>query len=100
MSFAYGVSTFIQKIETYSDITCLCGIDEILEEMDRILGLRKNGQLISYDTTFSIWRLMYPIKVTANAVAYTNVVAVFFSFFCFFSSSFASKGYLCCYSVM
>ena len=47
---AYGVSGYIQKIVTYPDLVCVCGTDEIIQEMNRVLLLNENGKLLSYDT--------------------------------------------------
>ena len=44
-----GKHTLTLTLSTY-----ICGIDEILEKMDRVLGLKENRQLISYDTAFQL----------------------------------------------
>lgn len=51
---AYSVPGFVRKIVTYPNLICVCGLEEIVEEMNRILLLNENGQLLSYDTTFQM----------------------------------------------
>ena len=52
--FAYDVTNFIWKIETHPDLICIFGLQDIMEEMDRILQLKKVEHLLSYDTTFNL----------------------------------------------
>jgi len=51
---AYDIPNFIWDIRTYPDLVIVCGRNEILEELDRILliSTQTNTQLLSYDTTF------------------------------------------------
>ena len=51
---AYDNPGFIWKITTYPDLLCIIGMQEILEEVDRVLSLKDNHQLLSYDTTFQL----------------------------------------------
>lgn len=51
---AYDTAGFIWKITTYPDLLCIIGLQEILAEADRILSLKSNFQLLSYDTTFQL----------------------------------------------
>lgn len=51
---AYDNPGFIWKITTYPDLLCIIGLQEILEEADRVLSLKSNSQLLSYDTTFRL----------------------------------------------
>ena len=50
----YDIPGFIQKIVTFPDLTCICGLSEILEEADKVLMLDEGQQLLSYDTTFQL----------------------------------------------
>ena len=51
---AYDIPGFIQKIVTFPDLTCVCGLPEMLEEADKVLILDEGQQLLSYDTTFQL----------------------------------------------
>ena len=49
---AYDIPGFIWKITTFPDLVCICGLQEILDEVDRVLVLDPSSQLLLYDTTF------------------------------------------------
>ena len=49
---AYDIPGFIWKITTFPDLVCICGLQEIVDELDRVLVLDPSSQLLSYDTTF------------------------------------------------
>ena len=51
---AYDIPGFIRKITTYPDLVCVCGLQEILEEANKVLQLKSPSQLLSYDTTFKL----------------------------------------------
>ena len=51
---AYDTNDFLQRIITYPDLACLCGLQQILKETNQILQLKETGQLLSYDTTFQL----------------------------------------------
>ena len=51
---AYDVPGFIWKISTYPDLVCICGLQEVIEDADRILILAHESQLLSYDTIFQL----------------------------------------------
>jgi len=51
---AYDIPGFIWKITTFPDLVCICGLQELLEELDRVLLLDPHSQLLSYDTTFQL----------------------------------------------
>ena len=51
---AYDIPGFIRKITTYPDLVCICGLQEILEEANKVLQLNSPSQLLSYDTTFKL----------------------------------------------
>ena len=51
---AYDIPGFIRKITTYPDLVCICGLQEILEEANKVLQLKSPSQLLSYDTTFKL----------------------------------------------
>ena len=51
---AYDIPGFVWKITTFPDLTCICGLQELLEEFDRVLSLDTSFQLLSYDTTFQL----------------------------------------------
>lgn len=51
---AYDVSGYMWKIITYPDLTCVFGMQEVLEELDKVLLLDCDNQILSYDTTFQL----------------------------------------------
>ena len=51
---SYDIPGFIWKINTFPDLVCICGLKEILTELDKVLLLDSNFQLLSYDTTFQL----------------------------------------------
>ena len=51
---AYDVSGFVWKITTYPNFICIFGIQELLDELDKVLLLESDNQLLSYDTTFQL----------------------------------------------
>ena len=53
---AYDIPGFIWKITTYPDLICVCGLHEILEELEKVVALKATPgtQLLSYDTTFQL----------------------------------------------
>lgn len=51
---AYDIPGFVWKINTYPDLVCTCGLQEVVEEADKILMLPHELQLLSYDTTFQL----------------------------------------------
>ena len=51
---AYDNDSFVHKIITYPDLTCICGLGTILNEAHKVLQLKDPGQLLSYDTTFQM----------------------------------------------
>ena len=53
---AYDIPGFIWKITTYPDLICVCGLREILEELEKVVALKATSgmQLLSYDTTFQL----------------------------------------------
>ena len=51
---SYDITGFVHKIITYPDLTCICGLDVILNEANKVLQLKDAGQLLSYDTTFQM----------------------------------------------
>ena len=52
---AYDLPQFVWFIQTYPDLLCICGIQEILDQLDRILLIDSSfPQLLSYDTTFKL----------------------------------------------
>ena len=38
----------------FFDLVCVCGMQEMLKELDRVLLLGDCGQVLSYDTTFQL----------------------------------------------
>jgi len=50
---AYDIPGYIHKIITFPDLVCVCGVQEVLEELDKTLLLGSSDQLLSYDTTFN-----------------------------------------------
>lgn len=51
---AYDIPGFVWKVTTFPDLICICGLQEILEEVDRVITLDDRLQLLSYDTTFQL----------------------------------------------
>jgi len=45
---AYDIPWFY--LENQPDLVCICGLQELLEELDRVLLLDPHSQLLSYDT--------------------------------------------------
>ena len=50
----YDIPGFVWKVTTLPDLACVCGMQEMLEEFDRVLLLGDCGQVLSYDTTFQL----------------------------------------------
>ena len=48
---AYDISGYVWRITTYPDLVCVFGMQEVLEGLDRVLLLKSESQLLSYDTT-------------------------------------------------
>ena len=42
------------KITTFPDLVCICGLQEIVEEADRVLSMNDQVQTLSYDSTFQL----------------------------------------------
>lgn len=51
---AYDIPGFVWKIVTYPDLVVIFGLQELLEELDKVLLLDCDHQLLSYDTTFQL----------------------------------------------
>ena len=51
---AYDIPGFIWKIITYPDLIVIFGLQELLEEMDKVLLLDCSSQMLSHDTTFQL----------------------------------------------
>ena len=52
---AYDLPDFVWTIQTYPDLIVVCGMKDILDQMDRILQIESQSkQLFSYDTTFNL----------------------------------------------
>jgi len=51
---AYDIPGFVWKINTYPDLVCVCGLQEVVQDVDRVLMLDSSSQLLSYDTTFQL----------------------------------------------
>ena len=72
-ALAYECETnFIWKIETYPDLICVIGLKEIMEEMDRVLQLKEEGQLLSYDTTFNLGDFYVSVLIFRNVIFKEN----------------------------
>jgi len=48
------MENFVHYITTFPDLVIICGLKQILEEMELVLGDGGIDQLLSYDTTFSM----------------------------------------------
>ena len=46
---AYDTPGFVWEISTYPDLVCICGLQELIEDADKLLMLHNKLQLISYD---------------------------------------------------
>ncbi len=51
---AYDMRNFILKIITFPDLIVICGFQELMKEVNKLLQLGSTGQLLSYDTTFKL----------------------------------------------
>ena len=51
---AYDISGYVWRITTYPDLVCVFSMQEVLEELDRVLLFESESQLLSYDTTFQL----------------------------------------------
>ena len=51
---AYNVPGFVWRINTYPDLVVIFGLQEILDEFEKVISLQHGRQLISYDTTFQM----------------------------------------------
>ena len=52
---AYDLPEFVWVIQTYPDLVCVCGMKEVLDQLDRLLLINSPlMQLLSYDTTFQL----------------------------------------------
>ena len=51
---AYEIKDFVWKITTYPDLVCIFGMRRLLDELEKVLYLRCEGQLLSYYTTFQL----------------------------------------------
>ena len=51
---AYDITGYVWKIITYPDLICVFGMQELLDELDRVLLLESDSQLLNYDTTFQL----------------------------------------------
>ena len=52
---AYDLPDFVWTIQTYPDLIVVCGMKDIMDQMDRILQIESQSkQLFSYDTTFNL----------------------------------------------
>lgn len=52
---SYGLSDFVHKIVTFPDVIVICGLKQMLVEVNRLLQLKsQDAQLLSYDTTFKL----------------------------------------------
>ena len=51
---AYDLTNLVWKIVTFPDLVCICGLDELTEDANKLLMLSSTFQLLSYDTTFQL----------------------------------------------
>ena len=52
---AYDLPDFMWTIQTFPDLTYVCGMKDILDQLDRLLLIESQAkQLLSYDTTFKL----------------------------------------------
>lgn len=51
---AYDIPGFLWRITSFPNLVCIIGLQEVLNEMDRVLLLETNNQLMSDDTTFQL----------------------------------------------
>ena len=52
---AYDLPDFVWTIQTYPDLIVVCGMKDIMDQMDHILQIESQSrQLFSYDTTFNL----------------------------------------------
>ena len=51
---ALDMDSFVRHITTFPDMVIICGLKQILEEMELVIGDGSINQLLSYDTKFTI----------------------------------------------
>lgn len=52
---AYDLNGFVKIMTTYPDLVIICGLTELIKELDMVLQLEsERPQLLSYDTTFQL----------------------------------------------
>ena len=51
---ALDMDSFVHHITTFPDMAIICGLKQILEEMELVIGDGSIDQLLSYDTTFTM----------------------------------------------
>ena len=51
---ALDMENFVHHITTFPDMVIVCGLKQVLEEMELVLGDGGIDQLLSYDTTFTM----------------------------------------------
>lgn len=61
---AYDLNGFVHKIETYPNLTVICGLKHLTDQLNSLIQLKSDIPiLLSYDTTFQlsdfIFRLFY-----------------------------------------
>ena len=51
---SFDLHHFVHKVITYPDLVVICGLKQMLAEVNRLLQLESSLQLMSYDTTFKL----------------------------------------------
>lgn len=52
---AYNLGNFVKVIMTYPDLVIVCGLEEVVQDLDLVLRVDSElPQLLSYDTTFQL----------------------------------------------
>ena len=52
---AYDLTNFVYKIETYPNLTVICGLNHLTDQLNRLIQIRPDTPiLLSYDTTFQL----------------------------------------------
>ena len=67
IQLAYHTPETIWKVELYTDLACVVGVKELMDELNVLLDT-KSGTLLGYDTTFKLGDFYVSILVFRHAV--------------------------------
>ena len=77
---AYDLENYVKVITTYPDLVVICGLDQIIKELNLVLQLESHQpQLLSYDTTFQLGDFyVSPLLFRHNFFSTSPVIPVLF----------------------